>query len=347
MRFLGLFLIAIYIFAFSFNTTAAEENIQKIPSAEYLNDIKQLQQNSKTTINDIEILRRDQINYKIEKDLLKEAYSSNLESINLTITIVLGVIGVFGYLGIRSIKEVRADYVNELDNLKKLKISFENELQVLSSKQKQFEGQVGELAKTNEEQNQRLKTLELIEKISDFIRSGHWEWALEYISVGLVADPKNVMLLSQKVTCCYKLGRFNLAIDVSKLILEIDSRSVNTAMNLAELLALENREKEFASIYQEYKSEINEQYDGNLIIYLKMIANCTKGSLDTAKAELNQFANKFPPDEVKPKLGKWSFDETLQYVSKLPENETKHLMTSAMQFFQGQLSTNAFKEAIK
>ncbi len=39
-------------------------------------------------------VRRDQLNYKIEKDLLKEAYSSNLQIVNAVIAIALGVFAV-------------------------------------------------------------------------------------------------------------------------------------------------------------------------------------------------------------------------------------------------------------
>ena len=283
-------------FVLSIGVAAEEKDTHTQSSAEYQNDIKQLQQDTKTTINDIEILRRDQINYRIEKDLIKETYSSNLQSINITITIVFGVFGLLGYLGMKSIKDIKNDYQIELDNLRKLKIGFETDLGSLRSRQQQFEGQVGELTKTNEEQNQRLKTLELIEKISNLISSSYWEWALEYIEVGLVAAPKNIMLLSQKVNCCYKLGRLNLAIDTSKSILEVDPRNIVIAINLAEFLLLENREEEYKSIYLEYKSEIDEKYDGNLIVYFKAIANFVKGNIDIAKSELIQFASKFPDE---------------------------------------------------
>src|SRR5437764_14025284 len=48
-------------------------------------------------------VRRDQLNYQIERDLLKETYGSNLQTINLVLTIVLGAFAVIGYLGVRSI----------------------------------------------------------------------------------------------------------------------------------------------------------------------------------------------------------------------------------------------------
>ena len=48
-------------------------------------------------------IRRDELNYQIEKDLLKETYSSNLQTLNLVLTIVLGLFSIIGFLGIRDI----------------------------------------------------------------------------------------------------------------------------------------------------------------------------------------------------------------------------------------------------
>ncbi len=168
------------------NQDQLPENIQS--------DIRQLKQDIKTTSNDVEILRRDQTNYRIEKDILKEVYSSNYQTINIIITIVLGVIGVLGYLGIRSIKEVKSDYANELSELRKLKSTFEVELLALVNKQKEFESKIGDLAKTNEEQDRRLKVLEIIEKISKIIGTGQWQWALQYISLGLDIDGRKTRI---------------------------------------------------------------------------------------------------------------------------------------------------------
>src|SRR5688572_24563921 len=48
-------------------------------------------------------VRRDQLTYQIERDLLKEAYSSNLETVNLAITLGLALLAVLGFAGVRSI----------------------------------------------------------------------------------------------------------------------------------------------------------------------------------------------------------------------------------------------------
>ena len=57
--------------------------------------------------NDIKEVRRDQLNYQIEKNLLKEAYSSNYTTIQIIISIILGIFAILGYLGIKSITSLK------------------------------------------------------------------------------------------------------------------------------------------------------------------------------------------------------------------------------------------------
>ena len=166
----------------------AQKNNQEPFPENIQSDIRQLKQDVKIASSDIEILRRDQVNYRIEKDMLKEVYSSNLQAINMATTIALGVIGLLGYLGIRSIKEVKLDYTSELNELKKLKADFEMELQSLVGKQKEFENKISELAVTNEKQDRRLKVLELTEKVAELMKGKQWQWALQYIPLGLEID---------------------------------------------------------------------------------------------------------------------------------------------------------------
>lgn len=66
----------------------------------------------------VHIIDVGQINYKIEKDLLKETYSNNYERINTVITFVLGLIGVIGFVGIKDIGSIKKEYESELKSLK-------------------------------------------------------------------------------------------------------------------------------------------------------------------------------------------------------------------------------------
>ena len=328
------------------------KNNQSQLSEEEKNDIKQLKQVTKFTTNEIDILRRDQINYKIEKDLLKEAYSSNLQSINIIITVFISMfglmVGLFGYIGFKSIKEVKDDYTKELEDLIKIKVSFEAELLSLTNKQKIVESQVGNITKTNEEQDRRIKVMELIEKISNLIQSKQWLWALKWISAALDIDPKNTILLSQKIMCHGNLGEIASAINVSKLVLEIEPENSNVAFNLLELLALGNQADDFNKIYAKYKSFADAEHDGFLVAYLKALRDLANGDLAKASAELIQLTDKIPNEAQRQYLGStWKFNEVLLTISKLPEGKQKQLMQKTVQFFQGQINAGDFKKSLQ
>ncbi|HEY1047976.1 MAG TPA: hypothetical protein VGF79_16160, partial [Bacteroidia bacterium] len=69
-------------------------------------------------------IETNQLNYKIEKDLLKETYSNNYERINLIITIVLALIAILGALGIKDINNIQKNYKLELERLNNLRDEF-------------------------------------------------------------------------------------------------------------------------------------------------------------------------------------------------------------------------------
>src|SRR5438876_10467 len=59
-------------------------------------------------------IRRDQLNYRIEKDLLKETYSSNYQIVNGALAFFLTAASIIGFLGIRDINALKKDYMAEL-----------------------------------------------------------------------------------------------------------------------------------------------------------------------------------------------------------------------------------------
>lgn len=294
--------------------------------------------------HDIEIIRRDQTNYRIEKDLLKEAYSSNLASVNLVITLAFGIFGILGYLGVRSIKEIKTDYSKELETLRELKTEFEAELQTLVAKQEIVENQVTNLTKTNEEQDHRLKILELIEKVSGLVQRKQWRWAQEYITVGLGMDSANVQLLQLKVTCHGKLGELNSQIETYRKLLEIDPNRIPLVCNLLEAYAL-GKDIRFSKLYDTYKAEIEVEQEGALAPYLIGISKLMTGQLKEAAEQLRLFADTCH-QRAKPYLGTWSFDELAMEVSNLPDGNQKKLLLKTRDFFSGALTPEEFKAAL-
>ena len=80
-------LIIIYSLLFSLNAQKADSSANE----KLENELKKLS-------DQVTEVRRDQLNYQIEKDLLKETYSSNMDTINIVIAIILAIFGIIGFL---------------------------------------------------------------------------------------------------------------------------------------------------------------------------------------------------------------------------------------------------------
>lgn len=342
MRTLITLFVTASLLTYSFASFAVPQKDAESQSSENVqSDTRQLKHDVKTMTGDLEIIRRDQLNYKIEKDLLKEAYSSNLQSINLIITIVFGIFGVLGYLGLRSIKEIKLDYTNELNDLRSLKAKFEAELLQLQNNQKEFERRVGELAKTNEAQDRRLKILELTEKAGEFIKLKEWRWALQYISIGLEIDSENIMLLKQKAQCSGKLIQISSAAETWEKVLKLEPNNLSTITNLLEALAMSSQQNEFDQLYAANKDKVDQYKNGGLIIFLKVLLGLTKGDVENVVKELTSYAKRFP-GETKEHLENWSFDEVSGFASKMLTGKPRNLLLKTVQYFGGKIPTEVF-----
>src|SRR6185436_8138681 len=100
-------------------------------------DSIQVQNRLRTLENDIREVRRDQLNYQIERDLLKDTFSSNYQTVNIILAIVLGLFTVIGFLGIRDIGTIRKDFLIELDKLGDLRKDFEGRMNLFETERKQ------------------------------------------------------------------------------------------------------------------------------------------------------------------------------------------------------------------
>jgi tetratricopeptide (TPR) repeat protein len=299
-------------------------------------ELKQVQNEISQLSRHLDAVHRDQLNYKIEKDLLKEAYSSNLERVNLIITIVLGVFGVLGFLGLKSIREIHQEYSAELNQIRTLKGSFENELAGLRSKQREFESEVAKLATESDDQDRRLKLLEIIEKVHTLFKDRALPWALEHISVGLAIDPDNAILLAIQAQCYGKLGRVDNAIATSKRLLAIEPDNESNATNLLEFLALKGEETEFAQLYEQHKSHVNTRSNGALAVYLRALIAATTNQIHSAKQILSSFASAQPP-EPNERLGGWSFDDVIAAVNPMTDGAQKRFLFALIGYFNGEL----------
>jgi len=191
-------------------------------------------------------VRRDELNYRLEKDLLEKAYGSNLQIANGVIAAALAFFSLVGFFGMRDIHAQRREYMAELEKLQSLRADLEAKLSdMLRSKEELGRG-MKDIEKASATNELRIKVLELQEKANALLfQQLNPVRALEYVAVGLDIDPHNAVLLWQKGTAQWRLGQLVPALATYKELLEIDPNNLGNGANALELAVLAGDESFF------------------------------------------------------------------------------------------------------
>ena len=241
---------------------------------------ERLKQESDLTIlkERVEEVRRDQLNYKIEKDILKNTYSSNLETINTIVTIVLVVIGFIGFLGVRSINSLKSQFENELESFRSERAALKSQLDEVEIKQKEAKEQLIEINESNKQQDLRLQILEIQEKVTELLKREQISRALDYLAIGLELSPDDVLLLSQKKTCFFRLNRLEDALEIIEKLLEVDVDGKEAQIrDMAETLLLLERFDAYDKLASEHKSILEKKK--YLFDYLQILKYYLNGDI--------------------------------------------------------------------
>jgi tetratricopeptide (TPR) repeat protein len=287
-------------------------------------------------------LRRDQLNYQIERDLLKEAYASNYQTINIVLTIILGVFSFIGFLGIRDIGTIRKQYMAELVKLNDLRRDFETKINQYTAEQSKVKEEFFSIVRTNEEQNRRIKVLELQEKVGSLMTVSNYRRAYEYIIPALEMDPKNVFLLDQKARCLWQLGDLPGAITSFSKVLEIDDSNVSAITNLLELFLLTSRIDEFVSLYSKWKTIIQAIDNSAVSTYLEVLEAYQRNKPEEMKRLIRQYVLSITPD--KQVRTRWNFADVKKTLNPDAGGIRGALLLLLIQIMSGEIDRD---EAIK
>lgn len=322
---------------------AAEQQTTALPSNEY----RALQADTTELSRQVDSIRRDQLNYKVEKDLLKEAYSSNLQTVNQVITLVLGVFGALGFLGIRSIRDIQQDHRRELENIRSIKGAFEDELSKLRQQQNQFDSQVKNLVAENSNQDRRLKTLEITEKVSELVRQKNYFWALQHIEAGLPLSPDDTILLNFKATCLGRLGKPIEAAAVCIQLLELEPSNEMHPSNLLEFQAIGGQAQEFEETYRRHRKVIDALNEGALTVYLRLLSLGFMGSTEALIEVALPYVRARIELPANASLGNWIFEDAQVAIAAVLDTRSKALLQSVIDYFSGVISSAAFVEILE
>jgi len=307
--------------------------------------ISDIEKDLKITKQSIQEIRRDQINYRIEKEILKEMYSSEINTINIIIAMILGLFTIIGYIGVKSVGSIKDEFRKELDDLIGLKTKYEKKFDEMDRFHHDSKNELETIKIVSEDQSKRLKILEVQEKTGSLISNQHYSRALEYLYAGLTIDENDTVLLNQKAHCLMMLRRFQEAIDVFKKLRQLEPKAINHIVNLIEAYLLIRRADLYGEAIKKYSDQIMEKYPQKLIWYYELIRLYIEADETSMRNHILNGTSK-SDNEKKEHIGKWVFHEIENAFSDDPPSENKKMLFNAIEYFDAKISGSELREAI-
>jgi hypothetical protein len=289
----------------------------------------------------------NQLNYRIEKDLLKETYSNNYEKISLVITILLGVMGVLGYLGLKDISSIKKEYEKELNNLKQIQSQFNTKSQEFDLEKKKFDEELKSIIKENEEQSRKIKFIELKDKVRTLLKDNQLTPALEFANAALLITNNDLELLNQKGRILCRLNQMTEAVDVFNNARKADASDNSTILNAAECFYFAKDIEGASKLISEHKGLFESKDNGRLLDLFNIIELYYKSNKDL----LLQIAKDYISIENLKLTGKkisgWDLTEALYFIHHQPESELKNIIQNILWYWNGQITGENLLTALK
>jgi len=309
-----------------------------------------LKTNSKSTLDelsslkkDVQEIRRDQLNYLIEKNLLKETYSTNYQTINLVITLILGIFAILGYLGLRDINTIKEGYSTKLKELSSMQNELEKQYKDILLTKEKSEEKLSTILLQNDEQNKKIKVLELREKIGGLLDKNYYTNALEYIAIGLDLMPNDIELLRYKGRANFKLANYPDSINAYEKLLSIEKTDNVAILDLSELYLFTMDFRKYEEIVANNKSIFSSDdnipkysYMQSLYYYKHHNQNHLQGVInDYLKTIVNE-------DEKKIRTG-WEFADVRVNTKNDQQDKLKDILYAFIDFLEGKISSKELK----
>ena len=286
----------------------------------------------------VKIIDANQLNYKIEKDLLKEAYSSNYEKINIFITFILGVIAVLGYLGIKDIGAIKEKYETELAGLKEIKNDFDIKSSEFDAGKQKIDEEIKSILKENQEQSSKIKFIELKEKMYNLFTNRKLSMALEFANAALVINPSDSSCLNTKGSILIQLNQLPDAFLAFEKSLNDNPDDLATKVNYAECLYLTGKIDDARKFVAENNDIFDKELDGKLVEFFEILVHYHEGNLDRLKGIAKSYVNFSSLDDVNKKLKGWTLTDARSFAYYLEDGEIKTTIQNLFWYLNGEIS---------
>jgi tetratricopeptide (TPR) repeat protein len=323
-------LLIIFLLLFSIGVNAQSDSTKANNSKELKFEIRGLK-------HEIEILKRDQINYKIEKNLLKDTYSNNYDKLNLFITGILLLFGFFGVLGIRDINSIKKEHKDELEKLKSIQLDLESKSKDFEQTKTKYDKDIKDILEQNEEQNTKLKILEIKDKIDKLFKEREHQRALEFCALALDMVPEDCDLLLLRSQLYARTFKYNDAITNLKRLLKIEPDNTSANVNLAEIYLFSGQKDKFDEIYKAHENAFAAK-DEKLIEYFELIDLFNKGKFDEIKDYIAKNIDRTELKTRKKRIDGWDLYDAMVFLANKPETNERKLLQNYTWYLDGSVS---------
>lgn len=321
--------LLIILFSFSLVVNASE-NIDSLR-------LMQLESKYQILEDRVKEVKRDQLNYSVEKDIYKEVYSNNFDRINLTITFILGLFGILGFLGIKNINTIKKDYNNELQELKSLRLGFERKIIEFNTFKEKYDKEIENITKTNINQNNKIQLLELKEKIKKKIKDKEHNMALETCLVALEIAPKDISLLKDIGLIYCRLGSYKDSIRMLRKILDIEPENKNIIADLIEIYYFNNQIDAAEKLMGTHPDWIENERKNEIIKYLNIIDKYHNNSLDELILAVKEQIDSTDLASKEERF-KWNFDDIHLFHAHVKYPEKEKILIQYIWYLKGDIN---------
>jgi tetratricopeptide (TPR) repeat protein len=333
-------LIILGILLFSFVGNSTNYNLKNKDSIDISRKLYELE-------HKVQIIDNNQLNYKIEKDILKETYKNNYEQLNLIITIVLGIIGILGYLGIKDINSIKKEYLLELESLKDVQRNFVTKSNEFDNEKEKFDNEISEIIKQNEIQNRKIKIIELKEKTNNLMKERKLNDALSFINVTLDLSPKDIQVLNNKGRVLCRLNQLDESIKSFEKALEYNPKDESTLINLVECLFFANKIEKAKKLISSNQDLILKQAEGQLENFLELFELFHSGNKDKLIERSKLFIDFDDLKTSKKRIVNWDLEEAKYVAAHQEKSELRLILQNTLWFIEGTMNGEEFCKRIK
>lgn len=225
--------------------------------------------------------------------------------------------------------------------MKDIKSEFELKLKDLAASQEKVKEQISTIDSLNEEQNKKIKILEIKEKVGSLFTQRNYQRTLDYVAIGLELSPDDIELVSFRASSLIQLRNYPEAIEAHKQGVKIDPTNALIIKNLAELYLLDGHIDKYNDLVNDKREYFKTEQDV-LITYLEALKLFKQKMFPEMKKFIADFVEKDDVTTTKNHIGQWDFTD-LNYSFKSIENSVeKILFLNFTNYLSGSLSGTEF-----